>query len=86
MSVRSNLDQALKKLGRSADVEEAQRWLARTEILLEWISQHPKLVEINCEAAMLLGQLRGEAVSAIDVDYRGIGNRDKPAAEAKPAS
>jgi len=80
VSVRSTLDQALSdtRSAPPAELDAARAWVARTEILLEWISQHPKLVEINCEAAQLLGQLRSEAVSAIDVDYRGIAKREKP--------
>lgn len=76
MAVRDCLARALDNLQDSgADVEEARRWLARTEILLDWIAKHPKLVEINCEAAMLLMRYRGEPVSAVEVDYRGVGRR-----------
>lgn len=80
MSVRDSLFKALDQMrDGGADVEEARHWLARTEVLLDWISKHPKLVEINCEAAHLLSRYRGEAVSAVEVDYRGVGAR--PASE-----
>jgi hypothetical protein len=76
VSVRDVLFKALDPMrGKGVDVDDARHWLERTEVLLEWISKHPKLVEINCEAAHLLSRYRGEAVSAIDVDYRGVGAR-----------
>jgi hypothetical protein len=40
-------------------IREARAWLARTEILLDWIAKHPKFVEIKSEAAVLLMRYRG---------------------------
>jgi hypothetical protein len=67
MPVRDVLQAALDCLSRSSQVEsidagaldDARTWLARNEIFLDWITRHPKLVEINCEAAHLLIRYRG---------------------------
>lgn len=61
MAVESTLFSALKAKGAAADVDEARVWLRRTESLLEWVSRHPKLVEINAEAAHLLARYRDAA-------------------------
>jgi len=42
----------------AAEADEARAWLKRTESFLEWVSRHPKLVEINAEAAHLLARYR----------------------------
>jgi hypothetical protein len=68
MSVRSTLDRALSRWEQQSEsnvvegelVQEARAWLARTEVLLEWIAKHPKMVEVNREAAALLIRYRGE--------------------------
>lgn len=67
MPVRDVLQAALDCLSRNkkangidADaLDDARAWLARNEIFLDWITKHPKLVEINCEAAHLLIRYRG---------------------------
>lgn len=64
MSVRSTLEQALKSVKTASNREETQRWLARTEILLDWIRKHPKLVEVNCEAAYLMSLYDAEPTPA----------------------
>lgn len=43
----------------AADAAEARIWLRRTESFLDWVARHPKLVEVNAEAAHLLTRLRG---------------------------
>lgn len=67
MSVQDTLKRALQDLERTGTsqptecdaIAEAHAWLARTETLLAWIAKHPKLVEINSEAAVLLLRYRG---------------------------
>ena len=39
--------------------EEAERWILRVEALLDWVVEHPKLVEVRHEAGRLLTDLRG---------------------------
>lgn len=82
MSVRNTLEKMAA--GPSVDAaaaQEVRHWLARTEVFLDWVARHPRLVEINNEAAHLLAALRGaDSVPPVDVDYRGIGNRPRPAA------
>lgn len=58
MAVEHTLFSALKTKNAAADADEARAWLRRTESLLEWVSRHPKLVEINAEAAHLLARYR----------------------------
>ncbi len=62
MSVQRTLERALEagELATPA-VDDARAWLARTEVFLDWIARHPKLVEINAEAAHLLTRYRGGA-------------------------
>lgn len=67
MSVRHTLDQALELLARQGHngehrdaIEEARRWLARNEVFLDWVVQHPRLVEIHCEGRRLVASYRGE--------------------------
>jgi hypothetical protein len=63
MAVQRTLERALEAAEIDAGArDEARAWLARTEVLLDWIARHPKLVEINSEAAHLLGRYRGGAV------------------------
>ncbi|GIW43302.1 MAG: hypothetical protein KatS3mg077_0584 [Candidatus Binatia bacterium] len=62
MSVERTLQEALQSLPDREAAEEAQLWVCRVEVLLEWILQHPKLVEVRHEAARLLTDLRGEDV------------------------
>jgi hypothetical protein len=74
MSVQETLESALVCLARSGGpdgrdqepIEEARRWLARNAVLLDWITRHPKLVEINCEAAALLARYRGGVRRAVN--------------------
>lgn len=61
-AIREVLDEALRRLRDRQAAEEAQLWLQRVEVLLDWIVAHPKLVEIRHEAARLLSDLRGEDV------------------------
>ena len=58
MPVEQTLLRALNADGADRDAEEARAWLKRTESLLEWVARHPKLVEINAEAAHLLARYR----------------------------
>lgn len=62
MSVNRTFKDALQCLPDRQAAEEAELWLRRVEVLLEWILQHPKLVEVRHEAARLLTDLRGEDV------------------------
>lgn len=62
MSVDRTLQDALKQVPDPRAAEEAQLWIRRVEVLLEWILLHPKLVEVRHEAARLLSDLRGEDV------------------------
>jgi len=59
MSVKATLTAGLDALPAGTTVEDARSWLTRTEILLEWIAQHPKFVEIQSEGARLLLAYRG---------------------------
>jgi hypothetical protein len=66
MTVRRTIDTALDSLRHDERtptddevIHEARAWLARTEILLDWIAKHPKFVEIKSEAAVLLMRYRG---------------------------
>lgn len=79
MSVKSTIERSLasQAAGQAAEIDEARRWLARTEVFLEWIAKNPRLVEVHCEAAHLASLLQGDEVHAVDVDYRGIGLRPK---------
>lgn len=63
--------------GADETQDEARLWLARTEVFLDWVAQHPHLFEINCEAARLLSMYRGGDITAVDVDYRGVGPKAK---------
>ncbi len=58
MPVEETLLRALEAKVVDRDAEEARAWLKRTESFLEWVSRHPKLVEINAEAAHLLARYR----------------------------
>jgi hypothetical protein len=58
MPVEQTLLRALNADGADRDAEEARVWLKRTESLLEWVARHPRLVEINAEAAHLLARYR----------------------------
>ncbi len=83
MSVRERLERAIEAGVSDADeARDLRRWLARTEVFLDWIAKHPRLVEINCEAAHLLSAYRAESLDPIKVDYRGVGPRPKRGAEA----
>ncbi|GIW42557.1 MAG: hypothetical protein KatS3mg076_3134 [Candidatus Binatia bacterium] len=65
MYIEETLREALRRHAEVAnpeDVEWAERWVKRVTILLEWIAQHPHLVEIQNEASALLQLYRGEAV------------------------
>jgi len=57
MAVERTISELLGKR-RDADAQEVRAWLTRTESFLEWAARHPKLVEINAEAAHLLIRLR----------------------------
>jgi hypothetical protein len=63
MHVRETLRTALELLARDGAapeaIDEARVWLARTEIFLDWVAKHPRLVEVNCEAAYLVTRYRG---------------------------
>jgi len=67
MSIQETLQRALECLSQLREQQpgdpealaEARAWLARTETLLDWIAKHPKMHEINCEAAGLLFRYRG---------------------------
>lgn len=62
MPVQRTLERALDAAEIDAVTrDDARVWLARTEIFLDWIARHPKLVEINTEAAHLLTRYRGGA-------------------------
>lgn len=74
MSVRETLE---KSIGTPSGNDEARLWLARAEVFLDWVAQHPHLFEINCEAARLLAMYRGADVQAVHVDYRGVAPRPK---------
>lgn len=80
MSVRNALEKILADSSvEAAAAQEIRHWLARTEVFLDWVARHPRLVEINNEAAHLLTALRGaDSVPPVDVDYRGVGNRPRP--------
>jgi len=83
VSVRDTLERAMESVAlEGAEAGEAERWLARAEVLLDWIAKHPRLVEINCEAAHLLSLYRGASVEPLAVDYRGVGPRVKRVAAA----
>lgn len=58
MAVERTLFSALDAKAPAAEADEARTWLRRTESFLEWVSRHPKLVEINAEAAHLLARYR----------------------------
>ena len=58
MAVQRTLFSALGAKGSKAEADEARAWLQRTESFLEWVARHPKLVEINAEAAHLLVRYR----------------------------
>ena len=60
--VKSALLTGLQRLRaeRPTAEQEARAWLDRVEVLLEWIAQHPKFVEIKSEAARLLMEYRGK--------------------------
>jgi hypothetical protein len=58
MAVQRTLFTALNGKVAAAEADEARTWLQRTESFLEWVSRHPKLVEINAEAAHLLARYR----------------------------
>lgn len=81
MSVQETLETALNCLGGERPshrpdaeaLEEARAWLARTEVLLDWIAQHPKLVEINCEAARLVNWYRAPVREGNDKSAVGEG-------------
>lgn len=78
MSVRNVLEKMLNGSSvEAAEAQEARHWLARTEVLLDWIARHPRLVEVNGEAGHLLSLFRGEPGPAAKVDYRGIGKRPR---------
>ncbi|MCX8072844.1 MAG: hypothetical protein N3C12_10385 [Candidatus Binatia bacterium] len=62
MSVDRTLKEALQSVPDPKAAEEAALWIRRVEVLLEWILQHPKLIEVRHEAARLLTDLRGEDV------------------------
>jgi hypothetical protein len=59
MSVQRTLLAALDASAATSDAADARIWLKRTESFLDWVSRHPKLVEVNAEAAHLLVRLRG---------------------------
>jgi len=67
MLVQDTLNQALACLSQAKEqnpsgidaVDEARNWLARTEALLDWIARHPKMHEIDYEAAVILLRYRG---------------------------
>ncbi|MDX2165503.1 MAG: hypothetical protein SF182_00500 [Deltaproteobacteria bacterium] len=60
MSVQRTILAALDAAATDADATaDARIWLKRTESFLDWVSRHPKLVEVNAEAAHLLVRLRG---------------------------
>jgi hypothetical protein len=60
MSVQRTLLAALDATAADSDAAaDARVWLKRTESFLDWVSRHPKLVEVNAEAAHLLVRLRG---------------------------
>lgn len=61
MAVERTLLSALGAKKSDPDAAEARAWLKRTESFLEWVSRHPKLVEINAEAAHLLVRYRETA-------------------------
>lgn len=81
MSVRNTLEKMVAGSSvEAAEAQDARHWLARTEVFLDWVARHPRLVEVNNEAAHLLAALRGaDSVPPVDVDYRGVGNRPRPA-------
>jgi hypothetical protein len=61
MPVARTLSAALAATTADKDeVAEARIWLKRTESFLDWVARHPKLVEVNAEAAHLLMRLRGK--------------------------
>ncbi|GBD26351.1 hypothetical protein HRbin30_01683 [bacterium HR30] len=62
MSVDRTFKEALESVADRQAAEEAELWVRRVEVLLEWILQHPKLIEVRHEAARLLTDLRGEDV------------------------
>lgn len=62
MSVDRTFKEALASVADRQAAEEAELWVRRVEVLLEWILQHPKLIEVRHEAARLLTDLRGEDV------------------------
>lgn len=79
MPVRETLQSLMEGVEPNADARsEAQLWLARAEVFLDWVAQHPHLFEINCEAARLLSMYRGVPVHAVDADYRGVAPKPKP--------
>lgn len=57
MSVERTVFEALGAR-QDADAQEVRTWMKRTESFLDWVSRHPKLVEINAEAAHLLLRYR----------------------------
>lgn len=60
MSVQRTLLAALDAAATDPDAAaDARIWLKRTESFLDWVARHPKLVEVNAEAAHLLLRLRG---------------------------
>jgi len=79
--VRDTLKKLVDGLG-DAERTDAQLWLARTEVFLDWVAQHPHLFELNCEAARLLSMYQGTTVHSAPVDYRGVIAKPKEAAAA----
>ena len=57
MAVERTISELLGKR-RDAAAQEVRAWLPRTESFLEWAARHPKLVELNADAAPLLIRLR----------------------------
>ncbi len=64
--VQSTLLDALVHIAaqRPDAAAHAQHWLDRVEVLLGWIGEHPKFVEIRSEAARLLLEYRNTATDA----------------------
>lgn len=59
MNVQKILNDTLEQAAKTPSREEAQRWLARVETLLDWMARHPGMAEVRCEAGRLLSDYRG---------------------------
>ena len=67
MTLEETIREALRRQAKAGDhaaAEEAERWVLRVSVLLDWIAKSPQFVESQSEAAALLCRFHGSKVAA----------------------